>query len=415
MSICSSIIRTVPWWAPWRRTRNQRSFSDPIVAAMLGYGIDGFNPQVTEHTAMSLSALFRAVSLVSGSLGSLPLRTLKTNKDGTRERTGSFLDNPGLDHLTRFEWKELCAVHLLLHGNAYCQHIYNGAGALAGLNLIHPLCVEVERDDLAAGGRRYTVHLDDGSRREFDALTLTHIPGLSLDGVKGCSPIALARLGIGTALAGDRAANKQFTNGAMLSGIVTPEADEDLTEDEAKVVKETVRRSMTGVENAGEVAVINRRLKFQPWTISPEDAQFLGSRTFQIDEIGRWYGVPPHLLGLTEKSTSWGQGIAEQNRGLARYTLTPWTTRIEQRLSRLIRGSLIVEFDYTAFVAPSPEDEINLLLAQVNGGLLTPNEARRIRNLPPITGADELRAPPGSAPPAAPESEPASEQEQEAA
>lgn len=404
----------VPWWAPWRRTRNQGSFRDPLVAAMLGFGSDGFTPAVTEHTAMSLSAVWRAVSLVSGSLGSLPLRTLKTNTDGTRERTGSFLDNPGLDHLTPYEWKELAAVHLLLHGNAYCQHIYNGAGALAGLNLIHPLAVEVECDDSRAGGRLFTVRLNDGTTREFDALTLTHIPGLSLDGVKGLSPITLARLGIGTALSGDRAAHKQFANGAMIAGLVTPKDDEDLTEPEAKIVKEHIRRAMTGTENAGDVVVINRKLDFTPWMLSPEDAQFLGSRTFQIDEVGRWYGVPPHLLGLTEKSTSWGQGIAEQNRGLARYTLTPWTTRIEQRLSRLIRGSLLVEFDYTAFVAPSPEDEINLLLAQVDGGLLTPDEARRIRNMPPLPdGLGRLpRTPPGAAPAPAPdEPEPAPEEE----
>jgi HK97 family phage portal protein len=157
-----------------------------------------------------------------------------------------------------------------------------------------------------------------------------------------------------------------------------------------------------GVENAGDVAVINRKLKFTPWTISPEDAQFLGSRTFAIDEIGRWYGVPPHLLGQVDKTTSWGQGIAEQNRGLARYTLTPWTTRIEQRLSRLIAGSKHVEFDFTAFIAPSPEDEISLLLSQVNGGLITANEARRIRNMPPIEGGDTLRTPAGAAPAPAP-------------
>ena len=188
----------------------------------------------------------------------------------------------------------------------------------------------------------------------------------------------------------------------MISGLVTPDADEDLTETEATVVKETVTRAMTGVENAGSVAVINRRLKFQPWQLSAIDAQFMLSRSFSIDEIGRWYGVPPHLLGLVEKSTSWGQGIAEQNRGLARYTLTTWTTRIEQRLSRLIAGRRIAEFDYTAFVAPSPEDEIKLLLEQVNGGLITVNEARRIRNMPPHPDGDALRIPAGAANPNAP-------------
>jgi hypothetical protein len=203
-----------------------------------------------------------------------------------------------------------------------------------------------------------------------------------------------------TGLAGDKAADRMFSHGAMVSGLVTPE-DDDLTVDEAKLVKATVRQAMTGEENIGDVAVINRKLKFQPWQMNAADAQFLESRTFQIDEVGRWFGVPPHLLGLTEKSTSWGQGIAEQNRGLARYTLTPWTTRIEQRLSRLVVGTKKVEFDYAGFIAAAPEDEIRLLIEQVNNGLLTLNEARRIRNMTPLpteTGADLPRVPPGAAP-----------------
>ena len=408
------------WRWPWQRPRdpdvtNQAVtvVGDPLLAVMLGLSTD--SPAViSEQTAMSLSSVFRAVSLVAGSLGSLPLRSLQTNRDGTRQRTGSFLDNPGLEAQTPFEWKELAGVHLLLHGNAYAQHIYNGAGSIAGLNLIHPLAVGVERDYERPGGRKYTVRLPDGDVHVFDVRTMTHIPGLSLDGLKGVSPITLARLSIGTALAGDRASHRTFTNGAMAAGLVTPE--EDLEEDEAKVIKKTVNQAVTGVENAGQIAVINRKLKFQQWQLSPEDAQFLQSRSFQVEEIGRWYGVPPHLLGLTEKSTSWGQGIQEQNRGLARYTLQPWTTRIEQRLSRLLRGSLTCEFDYAQFIAPAPEDEIGLLIEQVNNGLLTLNEARRIRNLPSLpaeTGADLPRVPPGAAPAAAPA--PANTEPEEAA
>ncbi|MBW0117021.1 phage portal protein [Pseudonocardia abyssalis] len=393
------------WWTDlWadEEAAEKRSVSiaDPAIASLLGYPGYGDGPSVSEHSAMTLSAVFRAVSLVSGAIGSLPLRTLETDPaTDNKVRASSFLDRPGLDRWTTFEWKELVTVYLLLHGAAPLQHIYGGGGQLIGLNPIHPHAVQVEADADVPGGRRMTVRLDDGTRREFDATTMTYIPGLSLDGVRGISPITLARLSLGTGLQGDRAANRLFSNGSMVSGVVTPE--DDLTEDEARVVKDTVNRAMTGVENAGDIAVINRKLKFQQWSMSAADAQFLESRVFSIDEVGRWFGVPPHLLGLTEKSTSWGQGIAEQNRGLARYTLTPWTNRIEQRLSPLISSSRSVEFDYTAFVQPSPEDEITLLISQVNAGLLTLNEARRIRNLPPLPGpdADLARTPPGAVPP----------------
>lgn len=388
-------------WTFFSGRQEQRSISlgDPVLAAMLGYSSPG-TPNVSEHAALTLSAVWRAVSLISGSIGALPMRTLQDGPDGTRKRSASFLDSPGMDRWTPFEWKELVAVYLLLHGAAPLQHIYGGGGQIIGLAPVHPSLVEVEAKADAPGGRLMTVRLANGNKREFTAEDMTYVMGLSLDGVCGVSPITAARMSLGTGLSGDKAAHRMFSNGAMVSGLVTPE--DDMSEDEARVIKESVNRTMTGTENAGDIAVINRRLKFQPWTLSAQDAQFLESRTFSIDEVGRWFGLPPHLLGLTEKSTSWGQGIAEQNRGLARYTLTPWTRRIEERLSKLIVSSRKVEFDYTAFVQPSPEDEISLLIEQVNSGLLTLNEARRIRNMPPLpseTGADLPRTPPGAVPP----------------
>lgn len=387
----------------WFRKAEKRSVSiaDPSLAALFGYTPVG-GVTVSESTAMTLSAVFRAVSLVSGAIASLPLRTLEENEDGTKERVSSFLDFPGgRDRLTPFEWKELVAVHGLLHGNAYLQHIYNGAGALTALHPVHPSHVTPEWDESRRGGKVFKVRATVSGQSqtlEFDASSMTQIMGVSLDGLAGCSAITLARLSLGTGLSGDKAAERMFRNGALISGLVSP-AEEDLEQGEAEEIKESINRKVLGTENAGDIAVINRRLNFQPWTLSAVDAQFLESRTFSIDEVGRWFGLPPHLLGLTEKSTSWGQGIAEQNRGLARYTLTPWTSRIEERMTRLLPPSRTAEFDYSAFVKPSPEDEINLLIAQVNSGLLTLNEARKIRNLPPAAGGDVTRLPPGSLPP----------------
>jgi HK97 family phage portal protein len=290
--------------------------TDPFSVSFLrALGIGGGVPEVvTPASAMSVSAVFRAVSLVSGTLATLPLRTLQPGRDGMQKRVASFLDSPGLDVHTPFEWKEFATVCLLLHGNAYAQHVYNRNGALAGLNLLQPTAVKVDAAPDRPGGRLFTVTLDGGDKIELDATQLTHIMGVSLDGIQGVSLLTLARLGFTAAQAGERAAHQMFTSGAMVAGLVTPE-DEDLDEDEAKVVKETVNAAMTGPSNAGAIAVINRRLKFQPWMLSAADAQFLQSRTFNVEEIGRWFGVPPHLLGQTEKSTSWGTGIEEQNRG----------------------------------------------------------------------------------------------------
>lgn len=359
----------------------QRSWSigDPATAHLLGFGLPNLaGVAVNEYTALGLPAVYRAVSLIAGSIASLPMRTIQTAQDGTTERARSLLDTPGgPDGPTAYEFKETVLSHLLLHGNAFLAHIYGGAGQLIGLTPIHPMAVSIE----CHPERLYRVTLNDGTVRLFDPTTMTHIPALSLDGIRGISPIQVARNSLGTSIAGERSAARMFANGALVSGIVTPE--DDLTEDDATAIKDSLTRKMLGESNAGDIAVINRKLKFQQWSLSAEDAQWIQSRTFQIDEIARWFGIPCHLLGLQEKATSWGSGISEMNRGLARYTLEPWTTRIQERLSRLLPPSRKVEFDYTAFVQPDPETEITLLIAQVQAGLLTVDEARRIRNLPP--------------------------------
>lgn len=386
---------------PWGRKVEERNLSigDPAVASLLGFGGYTGGPSVSEHSAMTLSAVYRAVSLISGSIASFPLRTL-VDIDGQRQRTGSFLDDPAGGRLTPFEWKELVLVHQLLHGNAYLQHLRNGANALVGLWPVHPLSVSVKADAGAVGGKRFDVQVRgrDGSAemKQFDGSSMTQIMGLSLDGLTGISPIGMARMAMGTALSGDKAAHKMFVNGSLVGGLVT--ADDDITEEEAKTINEDLRNTTAGTDNAGALVMVNRKLKFQQWQLSAVDAQFLQSRSFQIEEIARWYGVPPHLLGQTDKQTSWGTGVAEQNRGLARYTLSPWTTRFEQRITPLLPGGKFAEFDYTNFVRPSPEVEIDLLLQQVAGGLITPNEARAIRNLKALPGGDVLQTTQSSAP-----------------
>jgi HK97 family phage portal protein len=372
------------------------SISDPRLIEYFG-GLPGWaNAEpVTEFTATALSAVYRAVEIVAGTVAGLPLRSL-TERNGQKQKATSFLDAPGgPDGLTQFEWVDLLLWHLQLHGNGYGQHIFNGAGGLIGMNLVHPLAVAVEWDASRPGGKKFTATLDDGTTKDFDATTMTQFMGPSLDGLKGMSVLTLARLSLGTAISGDKAANRMFTNGAMISGLVTPDDDIEsgggFEEGEADVIRESINSKMTGTENAGQIAVINRRLKFTPWSLSAEDAQFIESREFSISEVARWFGVPANLLMKDGAVSTWGQGIEVVNRGLHRYTLSGWTSRIEQRLTRLMAGKRFAEFDYAGYLKPSPEQEIDLLIKQVDAGLLTLNEARAIRNLPPVEGGDTPR------------------------
>lgn len=386
---------------PWSRDVEERSYSisDPVLAQFFNVGGPNYaGVSVNENSALGLSGVWRSVSLISGTIASLPMRTLR-DANGVRSQVTSFLDDPGgPDGPTPFEWKETVLAHMLLHGNAFLAHVYNGGGGLVALVPIHPLSVQVEwekADGKLTGGKLFTVSLDDGTRREFTSATMTHIPALSTDGLRGLSPITVARNSLGSAIAGDRAAARMFGRGALIAGLVTPE--EDVSEEEAKAIKSGLMSKISGVDNAGDIAVINRKLKFTPWTMSNEDAQFLQSRQFSIEEIARWWGIPPFELMQTEKQTSWGTGIESQQRGLARTVLAPWSNRVEQRLSRLVPRGQFVEFDFAGLERANPVDEIRLLIEQVRGGLLTVNEARAIRNLEPAADGDGLQEPQGTA------------------
>lgn len=365
------------------------TLADATFSAFLGLsGQTDAGVNVTESSAMGLSAVFRAVALISGTIAGLPLKSYRNQPNGTRERIPTWLDNPnGPDGMTGFEWVELVLVHLLLHGNVYLLHIYNGAGAIVGLQPIHPSMVDVRPVKTTEERRKFSpytkyFHVSDGALgRDFSPVDLTHIPGLGTDGLKGLSVISTLRQGIGTGIAGDQAAARTFKNGLLLGGIATVEGE--LTKDEAAEVSQSFKARAQGTKNAGDIAFINKAIKFQPWTMSLEDAQFIQSRAFQVEDIARMFGLMPIHLAQTEKQTSWGTGIAEQNLGLARYCLMGWTSRIEQRLSRLLPRPQFCEFDFKGLLQGTPKDELELLALQIDKNILDVDEARAILNLPP--------------------------------
>jgi HK97 family phage portal protein len=363
---------------------------DGTFASWMGWSSNAAGMAVNQQSSLGLTSVYRAVALISGTIATLPLKSYRDLSDGTRARVPSFLDNPGgPDGLTQFEWTELVLVHLLLWGNAFLAHQVGGAGQLVGLVPIHPSAVEVkeakteeERQRFFPYNKFFTVQLDNGSHKDLTPLEVTHITGLSTDGLKGLSPIQVHRQSIATGLAGDRAAARMFGSGMMPAGLVTTE--EDIDEVEARIIKEGLDAKMGGADNAGKWAFVNRNVKFQPWAMPATDLQFIESRGYQVEDVARIFGLMPIHLAQTEKQTSWGSGISEQNRGLARYTLMPWTSRIEQRLSRLLVNKQLCEYDYAGLLQGSAQEELDMLVKQLDAGILTVDEARRIRNLEPL-------------------------------
>lgn len=382
--------------------------SNPAVAKYLtSFAANYSGESVSEETAMSLSAVWRGGALISQTVGTIPIKSYRELPSGERERVASFLDDPcgpesdGDPYLTPFEWKETVCLHLYYQGETFLWHRRNVAGALVGLMPIHPLAVVVNPSKTAPGGKTFDVALKDGEWiRDLECGTgpnsqITHIVGPCTRGLRGVSFLSIGRNSIGMTLAAERSAAEQFANGPSLNGAFTPRAEADLlSEDDINELQSDLDRRLNN-RGTSKFPIINRILEFQPWSMTNADAQWLQSRAFQIEEISRWTGVPPMLLMQLEKQTSWGTGVAEQNTNLARHVLKPYTQRVEERVSRLLPQPRFVEFDFAGLMAGSPKEETDLLLTEVNGGLRTLNEARRIKNLPPLDGGDALRIPSG--------------------
>lgn len=341
---------------------------------------------MSERSALGLTAVYRAVSLISGVVATLPLKTYRDLPDGSRERVRSWVDDPGgPTGPTPYEWKETLLAHMLIHGEAFGLHLYGAAGNIVAMQLLHPRCVTIETDPAYPGGVKYTVTLDDGTRRVLAAYDVTHFPALSTDGVHGLGPIQAARTSLGAGIAADKAAARMYKNGMMVGGLVSVD-DSDLDDDQAEELQADLKQKLGGTKHAGDLAVVNANLKFQSWSMSAVDAQFIESRGFQVEEVARLFGIPKVLLAEDGAST-WGSGIAELIRGFQRFTLAQWTSRIEQRISQLLPSPRFVEFDYAGLLQPTPSEVTTNMVAEIDAGLLTLDEARRILNRPALDAA----------------------------
>lgn len=362
----------------------QVSISDPRLQRWLGIDSAAGVP-VTAYTALTVSAVYRAAMLVASSTAGLPLRTMR-EWGTTRSVVGSWLDDPaGTVGYRPFNWKQTSMLHMLLGGDSFQRHLYNGLGMLAGLEPVDPGCVSVYWDRERPGGKRFEVTLvRDGKtcRETFDASTMTQVMGPTLDGLRGLSVVGLARTSLGGAIAGDQAAAHTFRNGPMIGGLAVP--TEDLDEGDAENASAIINDAVGGTENAGRIVVLERRFELKPWTMTLKDAQFLESRQFSIQEVARWFGVHPVFLMDPGAVSTWGTGVEILQRGLGRFTLPQYTDPFQEAMSELLPNKSWAEFDFAELERGSPAEEIALIIQQVDGGLLTINQALTMVNRPGI-------------------------------
>lgn len=345
-------------------------------------------PSVTEETAPRFIAVYRAVSLVSGSIASLPLVARRMNRNRERFRA-RVLERPHPD-LTAYEVWERMLWALLLWGDAFALKRRDAADVVVELEPIPPSSVSVSRvppSDRNPWGKQFTVRTTDGAvaLTPWDVL---HVPGPGYDGLRGLSPIGVARQAIGLGLAVEEFGARFYGQGTAAVGVL--ETDQPL---EATAVAD-IRRQWTerfaGLKNAFVAPpILDSGLKYRPLGMPLEDAQFIATRVHQVEEIARLYGVPPHLLAAVEKSTSWGTGIEQQTLGLIIYTLTPWMTRIEQRVSNeLLPRGVEVDFVVDGLLRGDTQARYEAHKKAIEAGWRTRAEVREIEGEPPIPGLE---------------------------
>lgn len=369
----------------------QISISDPRFPRWLGIDSAAGVP-VNDYTALSISALWRGTMVVSSSIAGMPLGTMR-EWGSTRSRVDSWLDNPAKAVGYRpFSWKQTSILHMILGGDSFQRHLFNGLGMLAGLEPINPNAVSVYWDDDRPGGKRFEVSLlRDGRlvRETHDASSMTQVMGPTLDGLRGLSVVGIARTSLGGAIAADQAAAATFRNGPMIGGIAVPAA-EDLDDGDAEKAQAIINDQIGGTENAGKIVVLERKFDLKPWGMTLKDAQFLESRQFSIQEIARWLGVHPVFLMDPGAVSTWGTGVEILQRGLGRFTLPQWTDPFQEAMSELLPNKSWAQFDFKALERGSPSDEISLIIQQIDGGLLTINQALSLVNRPGIGPAGDV-------------------------
>ncbi|MGN0991820.1 MAG: phage portal protein, partial [Candidatus Ventricola sp.] len=279
---------------------------------------------VTERSAMQMTAVYSCVRILAEAIAGLPLHLYTYKEDGGKEKAiGHPLylllhDEPNPE-MSSFVFRETLMTHLLLWGNAYAQIIRNGKGEVVALYPLMPNRMTVDRD--SSGQLFYSYQMNNSDAPTMKAGTVIlkpsdvlHIPGLGFDGLVGYSPIAMAKNAIGLAIATEEYGAKFFANGATPGGLLEYPG----TVKDPDRVRESWNKGFSGSQNAGKVAILEEGMKYTPISIAPEQAQFLETRKFQINEIARIFRVPPHMVGDLEKSSF--SNIEQQSLEFVKYT-----------------------------------------------------------------------------------------------
>jgi HK97 family phage portal protein len=357
------------------------------------WGSSSSGKMVTERSSMQMTAVYSCVRILAEAVAGLPLHMYKYNDSGGKEKATShplyFLlhDEPNPE-MTSFVFRETLMTHLLLWGNAYAQIIRNGKGEVVALYPLMPNRMTVDRDSQGRLYYQYYRGLDEAKINKENIVVLSpqdvlHIPGLGFDGIIGYSPIAMAKNAVGMAIACEEYGAKFFANGAAPGGVLEHPG---IVKDPERV-RESWNSVYQGTGNAHKIAVLEEGMKYTPIGISPEQAQFLETRKFQINEIARIFRVPPHMVGDLEKSSF--SNIEQQSLEFVKYTLEPWLVRWEQAmvrslLSREAKKEYFIKFNVDGLLRGDYQSRMSGYAVARQNGWMSANDIREMENLDQI-------------------------------
>lgn len=349
---------------------------------------------VNERTAMQTTAVYACVRILAEAVASLPLHVYEYQDDGGKKLVHDhplyyLLHDEPNPEMTSFVFRETLMSHLLIWGNAYAQIIRDGVGRVLGLYPLLPDKMEVQRDDRGNIYYVYSRNSDENPMfKEYGNIKLKaedvlHIPGLGFDGLIGYSPIAMAKNAVGMTLACEEYGASFFANGANPGGVLEHPG---VLKDPSKV-RESWNSVYRGVNNAHKIAVLEEGMKYQQIGIPPEEAQFLETRKFQINEIARLYRIPPHMVGDLDKSSF--SNIEQQSLEFVKYTLDPWVIRWEQSLQRSLllpgeKGKYFIKLNVDGLLRGDYQSRMNGYAVGRQNGWFSANDIREMENMNPI-------------------------------
>ncbi|MEI9825523.1 phage portal protein [Enterobacter bugandensis] len=353
------------------------------------FGTSSSGKVVTTDKAIQLSAVWACVRLLSESISTLPLKIYVRQPDGSRKAA---TDHPAYTILCRRPNSEMTpsrfmlmvVASICLRGNAFIEKKFI-ANRLVSLVPLLPQNMVVKRLTTGALEYKYT---ENGNERVIPVKNIMHIRGFGLDGVCGMMPMKTGRDVIGSAMAVEESAAKIFEQGLQSSGFLS--ADNALTDDQRERLRGYMA-SFTGSKNAGKIMVLEGGLKYQGVTMNPEDAQMLESRAFSIEEICRWFRVPPFMVGHTTKQSSWASSLEGMNLQFLTHTLRPLLVNIEQEIGRCLLGSddeVFAEFSVEGLLRADSAGRAAYYTSALQNGWMSRNDVRRLENMPPIEGGD---------------------------